>query len=262
MILTDIVSNRVIALELNEDISNLRGWSEQVRPRYSYLPTVSEMCSPCPTHRDVYLLKVEGYRIESNALENGRLIHEAFLIPFKLALKEVHDIEKYAGIKRALLSRIHNSSVRRLASKVYDHASAMALQWLILGRPLPIAVEPKVRASLVGLSDTVRPDLVIGITPYEFASSYWSKKELAVVAYAMAIEATSLSPVNYGVLVYPNRNGLKYKVIPTNETLRKKVLDVRDTIDRIVYYEEDPGPANRMNCSKSCPFWGVCHDRA
>ncbi len=259
MILTDIVSNRVIALELSEDISDLRGWSERVRPRYGYLPTVSEICSPCPTHRDVYLTRVEGFKAEGAALENGRLTHEAFLVPFKLAIRDICDINRYADIKRILLNRTSSSEVRRLISKIYDHASAMALQWLFSGKPLPIAVEPKVRASLVGFSDTVRPDLVIGVVPYEFASSYWPNKELAVVAYAMALEATSLVPVNYGVLVYPSREGLRYKVVHATENLRKKVLNLRDEIARIVYYKEDPGPANKMSCPRSCPFWRVCH---
>jgi len=260
MIFSDIVSYKVLALELSEDVSDFRGWSERVRPRYGYLPTVSELSSPCPTHRDVYLTRVEGLKAEGAILENGRLVHEAFLTPFRLAMKGILDVRKYANVKHALMRRM-SREVRQIASRIYDYASAMALQWLVLGKPLPIAVEPNVRASLIGLSDTVRPDLVVGIVPYEFASNRRQNKELAVVAYAMALEATALTPVNYGVFVYPHHNGLRYRVIPASEELRRRVLDVRDKIARVVYYEEDPGPANRARCPRTCPFLGVCHDR-
>ncbi len=64
----------------------VRGWSREVSEvYYEYLPTVSETFTPCPTHRDAYLRRVVGAKAPvNNSLGVGRVLHDAFLTPFRV----------------------------------------------------------------------------------------------------------------------------------------------------------------------------------
>jgi len=67
----------------------VRGWSREVSEvYYEYLPTVSETFTPCPTHRDAYLRRVVGVKAPvNNSLGVGRVLHDAFLTPFKVVYR-------------------------------------------------------------------------------------------------------------------------------------------------------------------------------
>jgi CRISPR-associated protein Csa1 len=56
-------------------------------------------------------------------------------------------------------------------------------------------------------------------------------KELALAGYALAIEAWTGHPVDYGVAIYINLNGesmLGWRVARIDDSLRRAFLDARD----------------------------------
>ena len=73
----------------------------------------------------------------------------------------------------------------------------------------PISVEPMIPTTPIGLLDYVKPDLLVGFVPVDIAlAPSWDRgferKELALAGYALAIEAWTGHPVDYGVAVYVN----------------------------------------------------------
>ena len=143
---------------------------------------------------------------------------------------------------------------------------ALALQVVVDG-DLPVSVEPSVPGGSVGFADVVRPDLLVGLIPVEvvFGSPetlYGSRKELAVAAYGLAVEAWTGNPVDYGVVVYVRDVGgmpaLDWRVVVLDDGLRRRVLRERDETAMIVDEGFDPGPGDPKVCPEWCPFRGVC----
>lgn len=273
MVLPVEVWERVKAAEVGSNIAELRGWArERVGPRYRYMPTVYEVCSPCPTHRDVYLRRVVGYRVEpSRAMACGAALHDAFLEP----LRHLSEIERSLGsavealgrLKCRVLRRVPRD-LRRAASALFDVGSALALKWAVDERKLPVLVEPYVEASSIGMADGVRPDLVVGLIPVDFVVSqgnglYLERKRLAVTAYGMAIESMTGNPVDYGVVAVVRLERLPrvgWRVVQLTDELRSRVLEERDEVARIAEHGEDPGLP--PSCPRSCPWRSVCREDA
>ncbi len=87
-----------------------------------------------------------------------------------------------------------------------------------------------------------------------------NRKDIAVTAYALAIEAWIGHPVDIGVVLHIGINGkprLTWRVVKIDDTLRRAFLDMRDNVARIIEHGDDPGPAS--SCPRTCPFYGVCH---
>jgi len=243
--------------------AEIRGWRfDYVAPRYRYRPSVSEIASYCPSRRDIYLRRVAGLRVErSSQASYGTLVHEFFLEPFRLVDRGVTDVEELAAARRQLARRL-NTRPDKFLLKVYSLGAALALQAMIEGG-VPVRVEPEVPGAPVGLSDMVKPDLLVGFIPVEVTttdprSTYGERKELQLAGYALAIEAWTGFPVDYGVTVYIRRRNNthplpEWHVIPIDDSLRRSFLRARDEIAMIVENNVDPGPASE-GCPSWCPF--------
>jgi len=254
------VWERARALGAGELAVELRGWrGELVGPRRRFTPTVSEVCSPCPTKRDVYLSRVVGVRPEGDALRVGAHLHSVFLEPVRMALSGRLTLELLAA-RKAALQRGLSGWLRRRVGEVFEVAAALALAWLHDGRRLPVAVEPELPGSPIGFSGLVRPDLLVASVPVEFVlGNSVGRKELAVAAYGMALEAAAHVPVNFGVVAQvPASGGVSWRLVLLDDELRRRLLDARDEVARIVEEGEDPGPAS--SCSESCPWGWACRE--
>jgi len=243
----------------------VRGWSREVSEvYYEYLPTVSETFTPCPTHRDAYLRRVVGVKAPANnSLGVGKVLHDAFLTPFKAVyrLDAGSLVEGLARAKGELLGSITNDLVGA-ASVVFDYGARFAMDLKLESFPLPVAVEPELSGSLVGFSDVIKPDLVLGMIPVEVVVSdnqdYIARKEEALAVYAMALEAMWSNPVNYGILVIinPRTASLIARQVVLTDDVRRAAIRERDETARIVSRKDDPGSGGR--CPQSCPFYDYC----
>jgi CRISPR-associated protein Csa1 len=243
----------------------VRGWSREVSEvYYEYLPTVSETFTPCPTHRDAYLRRVVGVKAPvNNSLGVGRVLHDAFLTPFRVVsrLDAGSLIEGLAKAKGELLGSVPNDLVN-VASVVYDFGARFAIDLRLESYPLPVAIEPELSGNLVGFSDVIKPDLVLGLIPVEVVVSdnqdYITRKEEALAVYAMALEAMWGNPVNYGILVVinPRTASLVTRQVVLTDDIRRAAIRERNEVARIVSRRDDPGPSPR--CPQSCPFYDYC----
>ncbi|MGC8598062.1 MAG: type I-A CRISPR-associated protein Cas4/Csa1 [Thermocladium sp.] len=245
--------------------AEVRGWFRDiVSPRHSSRPTVSEVTSPCPTKRDVYLRRVSKVAMpDSDVIRMGRLIHEVFLTPFRVELvfsRLDNYFESIMGSYGELAAKYRDALY-----ELYRRAVALSLQAKEEG--IPYSVEPTIPASSIGFSDFVRPDILLGFIPIEVVSSSlaWDdvnvgRKELAVTAYALAIESWIGHPVDIGIVLHISLNSevkLTWRVAKIDDTLRRTILDARDYVARIIETGEDPGLS--QSCPRTCPFYGVCH---
>ena len=149
----------------------------------------------------------------------------------------------------------------RFLWRVYDLGAILALQARVDG-DIPLRVEPPIPGAAVGLSDTVRPDMLVGFIPVEVTaaapgSTYGARKELQLAGYALAVEAWTGVPVDYGVVVYVGRRGdtphLDWKVVVIDDPLRRSFLRERDEVAMIVENRVDPGVAE-SGCPPWCPY--------
>jgi CRISPR-associated protein Csa1 len=120
-------------------------------------------------------------------------------------------------------------------------------------------------AAAIGLSDYVKPDLMVGFIPVDIALAPsfdrgFERKELALAGYALAIEAWTGHPVDYGVAIYVNLNGesmLSWRVVRIDDSLRRAFLDTRDRVAMILEHPEEP-PQPPDQCPQTCPYFEVC----
>jgi len=246
--------------------AEIRGWRfDYVTPRYRYRPSVSEVASYCPSRRDIYLRRVMGVKPgRSQQAAYGMLVHEFFLEPFRLIDRGVTDVEELATARRRLARQL---GVRPdpFLLRVYSLGAALALQAVVEGG-VPVRVEPQLPGAPVGLSDMVKPDLLVGFIPVEVTtadphSTYGGRKELQLAGYALALEAWTGFPVDYGVAVYIRRREggepfPEWRVVPVDDALRRSFLRARDEAAMIVENGVDPGPAGE-GCPSWCPFRGT-----
>lgn len=270
MVLPTHIWEKVKAIDIGNNVVELRGWNKElVGPKYNYLPSVCEICSPCLSHRDVYLKRVLGITVNpSKNMIYGSLLHEIFLEPIRImtSRNEIGNlIEELARLKYKLISKLPHE-LKRIARKVFDISASLVAKWLIDDRKLPILVEPRIEASNVGISDGIRPDLVVGLIPVDFVVTqnnglYIERKRLAITAYALALEAMTGNPINFGVLAIVRLDSTKpisWHVIQLTDYLREKFIQERDEVARIVEQKDDPGISSY--CPKNCPWREVCHE--
>ncbi len=259
------IFDRARALGIGDLPIEIRGWArEYVEPKFEYLPTVAETYTPCESHRDVYFKKVVRiYPQQTQGLTIGKTFHEVFLTPFRLIGKA-----ELGGLTEAL----YEAKVKALeevprefldaAKAAFDLAAKLVFDLIADGFPLPISVEPCLEGTLVGFSDVIRPDLVIASIPVEIVVGdkdiYVKRKELALAIYAMAIEALTCNPVNYGVLIMinPRTGKALMRAIPLTDDIRRQALRERDEVARIVSRKDDPGISSE--CPESCAYYAYC----
>ncbi len=239
--------------------AEVRGWrSELVAPRYRARPSISDVTDPCPTRRSVWLRRVAGVKpSETSAVRLGRIIHALLLEPFRArhasleALTRAFDrIMREYGVGEELVEGLRG---------LYEQAVVLAKASIYDG--IPVAVEPRIPGAPVGLSNVVKPDLLVGFIPVEVVyGNGVERKKLALAGYALAIEATLGHPVDFGVVVRVagpvNNPTLDWVVVTIDDGLRRRFLDARDEVARIIENGEDPGRPE--TCPSTCPFRGVC----
>ena len=130
----------------------------------------------------------------------------------------------------------------------------------------PFTTEFPVDGSLIGLSKTLRIDLMIypNIIAEVKTRSWHSDYEIGLAAYALAFESQYEVPINYGVILMvrldPSKRDFKLyeKIVRVSDGLRQAFIDRRDTYARIVEDSIDPGKAKK--CSPDCPYIHVCRE--
>jgi len=216
-------------------IVNTRGWDwALVQPRHRARPSVSDVTSPCPTKRDVYLRKVAGVRAENRAMSRGKEVHEAFMAPFKGEERDYED---------PLLRRVYEEGKLRKAEAEAEG--------------IPVSVEPEIPGSPIGLSSVLRPDFLVGFIPVEVVyGNGLERKKLAVTGYALALESWTGHPVDAAVVISVTEKRTYWNLVRIHEGLRKKFLEMRDEVANMLAEGDDPGPADE--CPSTCPFREVC----
>ncbi|BEP17275.1 type I-A CRISPR-associated protein Cas4/Csa1 [Pyrofollis japonicus] len=246
--------------------AEIRGWRfDYVSPRYRYRPSPSEVAGICPVHRDVFLRRVMRIKPKrSKEAVYGAIVHEFFLEPFRLVDRGVSDLEALSRAMWRLGKRL-GVRIDGFLQRVYTVGAGLALQ-SIIDADIPVRVEPQIPGAAVGLSDIVRPDLLVGFLPVEVTTAssstrYGEGKELQLAGYALALEAWTGLPVDYGVALYIRRRDsgepwLEWRVVVIDDGLRRRFLRARDEVAMIVDNSVDPGPAGE-NCPPWCPFRGA-----
>lgn len=239
--------------------AEVRGWKfDVVGARFCARPSISDVCSPCLTKRDVYLRKVLRISVDSEVFELGRAVHEVFLLPFRLRGRDIEFVYRsFRDLVRRCFPRLR--SCWGLLEKVFRKALALSL--IAEEEQLPVSVEPRIPGGVVGLSDFVKPDLMLGFMPIDITLSGhgMERKELALAGYALVIEAWTGHPVDVGIIIAVQLNGdarLLWRVVRISDSLRRKFLEARDEVARILEYGEDPGKPS--HCPQSCPYREVC----
>ncbi len=250
-------------IRYNGDVyAEVRGWSSDVvEGRYTARPSISEISSPCPTKRDVYLRRVAGLRIESEGMRIGRIVHEVFL-----------EVIRSGGIDRGLREFERLARGYGISGNMYRFLRSIALKAGVLAEVaaeegIPIVVEPRIPGSLIGLSDFVKPDVLVSSIPVDLVLANgcgWAdRKEIALAGYALAVEAWMGVPVNTAIAIAVSQsNGsarFQWKVFRVDDVSRRRFLELRDRVARIIEYGEDPGASDQ--CPSECPFVGVCHGK-
>ena len=216
-------------------VVNTRGWDwALVQPRFRARPSVSDVTSPCPSKRDVYLRKVLGIRAESKAMSRGKEVHEAFMAPFRGEERDYDD---------PLLRRVYEEGKLRKAEAEAEG--------------IPVSVEPEIPGSPIGLSSVLKPDFLVGFIPVEVVyGNGLERKKLAVTGYALALESWTGHPVDAAVVVSVTERKTYWNLVRIHEGLRRKFIEMRDEVARILADKEDPGLADE--CPNNCPFKEVC----
>ncbi|MGC8994723.1 MAG: type I-A CRISPR-associated protein Cas4/Csa1 [Pyrobaculum sp.] len=271
----------------------LRGWRWSEPPLLHtsavYLSFSDVSYGVCPTGRDVYLRRVA--RVKPQVLppevEVGYVVHAAYSAAVAsakmLALAGVATGQDFIDSMRARFEEfIHGlyasrrwgltrEEVFKTAWPVWDHASVIFGGALERGRAkrlsgdslaayvAPFHVEYPVEGYRLGLTQGYVDALLPPAVPVEIkvgAAAHWHRVELA--AYALALEATLHTPVDFGVLVYvqPEPFHYYYAVVPIGDSLRLEFAEARDRKARLVESGVDPGAPEK--CSKQCPYYHYC----
>lgn len=240
--------------------AEVRGWKyEAVGPKYSARPSMADVCSPCPTKRDVFLRRVLGVRADSGLLALGRAVHEAFLYPFRHRGEDVEFV--IYGFRRLLRGLSGVEGYRGFLYGVFRKALTLAAT--SEEEQLPLSVEPRVPGAALGLSDCVRPDLLLGFMPVDVVLNVngngAERKEVAIAGYSLAIEAWTGHPVDAGVLIsIPLSSDVRilWRVVRASDPLRRRFIELRDEVARMLEYGEEP--ERPPSCHQACPYRGVC----
>ena len=225
-------------------VSNeLRGWRLEggdayVRP--------SEISTPCPTKRDVWLLR-SGVRLPSDGVVGKGVAYHNEILSI---LGEVV-LTGWDGLRRAV------DSVRTHAGV---WALSIATAWLANGGIPPMAIEPKLPPAL-GFTSS-RPDLVVGNSPAEIAyvgdlrSRYVELKKVELAAYALIMEALTHIPINNAYLIEVSDRTVRVEVVGVDDTLRTEALSMRDSIAAMIKSKNPPPIPHE--CPQTCPLRRYC----
>ena len=119
----------------------------------------------------------------------------------------------------------------------------------------------RIDGSLIGLSPNLRVDaLVSGNLIIDFkVGRKFENHELALAAYALALEANLEVPIDYGFIVYiaPNgRSKVSVKAVYIDSDLRRDFIDARNEVIDMLLSEREPPKA--LTCPQTCPYRQYC----
>ena len=258
---------------------SLRGWSWQyppVRPRAFLGLSVYDVASYCPTRRDVWLRRVAGVRAQpSQAMRLGLEVHEAVSSVVRAVRRYLHspdDVRRvYWAVDRLLRSRASSCGSRECAKLVEGVGwltyHTLVSEWLwstgssYLAPAMLSLSEVRVDGTPLGLSSGLRVDaiplsnVVIDVKVGRRSENH----ELALAAYAMALEASLEVPVDYGLLIYVGWNGglsVEVRGVYVGPDLRRAFVDARDEVIDVLLSGREPPRA--ADCPSSCPYLEVC----
>ena len=257
----------------------LRGWAWQyppVRPRAFLGLSVYDVASYCPTRRDVWLRRVAGVRVQpSQAMRLGLEVHEVVSSVVRVVRERLHspsDIGRvYGAVGRLVRSRASACGSRDCANLVEGvgwltyHTLVSEWLWSSASSYLAPAMlslsEVRVDGTPLGLSGGLRVDaiplsnVVVDVKVGRRSENH----EVALAAYAMALEASLEVPVDYGLLVYVGWNGglsVDVRGVYVGPDLRRAFIDSRDeVVDMLLAGREPPRAAD---CPATCPYLEVC----
>jgi CRISPR-associated protein Csa1 len=286
---------RGMPCEVSEE---LRGWSWSSPPLlypYSFQLSVSDVANSfCESGRFVYLKYVAkererpGWRLrrgslvhyvlseasrtaksiilsgvsepqefKSEFMEKGRKVLSAC----KEQFKELKDVETVFELLWLRAMDAFSSELAKAASRS-PYLPIDGLAFLVA----PFTAEFPVDGSLVGLSRTLRVDLMVYPSiMVEVKTRKWHQDyELGLTAYALAFESQYEVPINHGVValvrIDASKRDLKVyeRVVKISDGLRQAFIDRRDSYARIVEEAVDPGKAK--NCDPDCPYLHICRE--
>ncbi|MEM0505735.1 MAG: type I-A CRISPR-associated protein Cas4/Csa1 [Thermosphaera sp.] len=255
--------------------AELRGWSwdrPPLKPRAYLGLGVSEVASKyCPTRRDVWLRRKVGARAEaSEPLLTGRFIHDAVSLALREAAKALAN-----GIPPTTAYIILQNKWRILNpdpahAKTVEEAYKTTLlttlgeaqyEQVVNGSAqAPTMTEYKVDGTPLGLSQNLSVDILFEnvIVDMKYGQPRDFHK-LTIAGYALALEAYTETPHDYGILIYvSNTSGLKTTLKPVyiSNDLRRWFIEERDEIIDMLL--EDREPPRDVKCPESCPLATVC----
>ena len=262
----------------------LRGWSHNsppIKPRAYLGLGVGEIAYRyCETRRNLYLRRVLGLKGDSGkpALINGAAIHKIFSEASrgvrKLALlgKTGPDIYEELSKEAPKIATTCPQEIRTACEKIYKYLALMWSAEIAKARItyaaqdaaglIPWITELKVDGTLVGLSDKLSVD-AIAEASIVIEIKTGQKKNFhkhALAGYALAIESSLETPIDYGVLIYINTAGEEPEITLEphyiSPDLRKEFIDLRDEAIDLILASKDPGVAR--NCPETCPFLETC----
>jgi len=268
---------------VSEDV---RGWNWHqggLKPYYRdvLIPMYSVVSSYCPTHRDVYVNRVEGVQGRvTEPLALGVAVHRAvstvitsFLEGRKLdferwyedALRERNVRRRFEGVKRKtrlVWDYVYLQCESRLAERISLQPYSSRRD--SLATAIPFLVEHKLTGELLGLSGLLSIDCydyLHGIV-FDLKVSDEERVEyrLAPTGYAMVLESVYEVPVDIGCVVYVKFRGGKLHVSRDlffiSTELRSWWMEERDQRLEMVAQRRDPG-LPRI-CPKDCIYLHHC----
>ncbi|MCX8169684.1 MAG: type I-A CRISPR-associated protein Cas4/Csa1 [Candidatus Methanomethyliaceae archaeon] len=286
---------RSLPCEVGEE---LRGWSWNIPPLlypYNVQISISDMSSGfCESGRFIYLRYVLREKSKENwRLMLGKAIHsiisEASRLAKSLILNYTVNPEsfknEFSNYGKSILSKIKDQfkEIKQLelifdllwkrANDTFSSELAKTQSRSPYLSPdgissivVPFITEFPLDGSLIGLSKTLRadlmiyPNIIVEIKTREWRSDY----ELGITGYALAFESQYEVPVNYGVIVLFRLDLEKLdikiyeKIIKITDGLRQTFIDRRDLYAKLIEESIDPGKAKR--CSPDCPYLHICKE--
>ncbi len=227
----------------------LRGWVVGALSGGSrVLVRPSELASPCPVRRDVWLVR-GGLRLGGGSVSRGCEYHREVLEVFRAAVSG-----GWGGLRGVV-----SDGVVRSHAGVW--ALSVAAAWLSVGGVPPLTVEPSL-PPVLGFTGS-KPDLVVGSSPVEVAyasaglrSRYVRRKRVELAAYALILEALTKAPVNLGWLVVITDDDVRVEEVPIDEGLREEALRAREEVEDVIS-SPNPPPLP-TSCPPNCPLRSEC----
>lgn len=256
---------------------SVRGYSESLISNSQFKIPVHVLCSNfCPTNRDVYLRYILKLQPKLNMnLKRGSASHLVLESVFKNALelktKQLTKEETENELKNIQEKNIEKISLETGADNIDNLKNLWQKQSEFVienfEKILDYCSEMKVDGSKIGLSPKLKVDLFFKPQKAIIELKTGAERDyhfLTTTAYALAIESMTNEDVNNACLIYL-RYFNKYPVFYENvhfidDSLRKKVIELRDIKTKIVLEKKDPGKC--QNCSSYCNYYNICHPTA